>query len=150
MTATMTRTETPVLTVEASREVEQRADVNLVEFLASLTPAEQKGYWALNLLEYGYQDEADRPLAFLVAWLDESDDWQCARRGIVDTGFGPEPMEVRAPRVEGWRDHLARAVPWLDRSEPDPEDLKRLPGPHDVPLPGLDAAPLAQRPAVAR
>lgn len=138
--------------VSTTRTITDRADVDLVKYLTSLTPAQQVGYWELDLHMWGYADEADRPLAYLASHLDEEEDWDCQRlRDIGITGDSDiDDFDLRNPRDKSWRDTLATSVPWLNPAgPPSPEDLARTPGPHDVPLPGIEAATYATQDSAA-
>lgn len=133
--------------------------VDMVVHFAGVPEKERAAYWDLNLDMLGFEDEYERPIAWLVDALTEDgrgmgsamvrgaspdfndgdiDDWDVcvkARRYDVSTD------EQLATYTRPWHwsqadfDTLTAAVPWLKPDDPDePRDTSRMPGPNDRPL----------------
>lgn len=124
---------------EASFRTKRTYDcrVDLVKFLQTMTEQQREQYRRIDLSEFGYDDESERPLAYLCGFLDDRADagiWQSDEaRGIV-AAFADVETELDTPKDYS-DDDLFAAVPWLaPEVAMDPEALARIPGPHDVPL----------------
>lgn len=143
----------PVLAIEVSYGLAGCwRTFDLVKFFEGIEQVEHAAYWTLDLTEWGYFEEWERPLAYLL---------ECDRPDIT-FGIGGEAclrdntFDVEVDRVSvkarnkvdvpyGERDArkwtesdlalLADHVPWVSRTKPpSPEDLARIPGPLDSPL----------------
>lgn len=111
------------------------ADVDLVEFYKRMPDYQRKAYWSLNLHEYGFENEHERPLVYVMSHLDD----QVYVSEPTGSGISRSYVDV------DWYDSayleeedflvLIEEVPWLQPEYMIPEeDRARTPGPLDVPL----------------
>jgi hypothetical protein len=117
-------------------DVEIRVDtaVDLVRFFTELHESGRGDYWRLDIEQWGFDEEWERPVAYVMAWLDDDISVaEAAGKGVVRSWVDTDWRSVRW--VEKQFDQLVAAVPWLHRAEPlSDEELARIPGPNDVPL----------------
>ena len=139
----------PKLRFSGSLHIE--VEMNLVEHFSKLSTAFHSNYWDMNLADWGYDEEYERPLAWVMSWLDQ--DLENASIGEATPGGTNRNHEIDWNEVytsahnswsESHFDQLISLVPWLVPATRDEEDeerreyLSRLPGPNDVALPGPD------------
>lgn len=132
--------------VGVSGTIRVDVEVDLVAYFNAIPPSVRDAYWALDrrdLQHWGFDQDHERPLAFLLGDLD----------GDVGTlHFGATGVRDRSDVCVEWgdvgygwtEDHYHRLlafVPWLRPPDIDPEDeeayehaLARRPGPMDQPL----------------
>lgn len=134
--------------VQFEFEVKTSAVINLVEHFTNMSPFHRSQYFTLDLAETGFEQEFERPIAWLMDVLqDEAMGFGSAMVTGGSAGFSDGDIsdpDIRVHRDDrdrygSWAeadfDALVVAVPWLRPPEPpDDEDLKRMPGPNDVHL----------------
>lgn len=147
------------ITIRIEQQVVTTHTVDLVEFYTNLPQSLRDRYWQTDPVEWGFEDESDRPFAFITEMADlEVSSGLDARPGVRLQSPAYPDVRVEVARADGpfrWGsddldendfDTLTDAVPWL-RPTPDPadmsaseyEDYLRLPGDGDVPLFDLHA-----------
>ena len=137
----------PKLRFSGSLHIE--VEMNLVEHFSKLSTAFHSNYWDMNLADWGYDEEYERPLAWVMSWLDQ--DLENAGIGEATPGATNRSREIDWNEVHtlarnSWSkshfDQLISLVPWMVPAEAagelTREDLFRIPGPNDVALPGPD------------
>lgn len=139
----------PKLRFSGSLHIE--VEMDLYEHFSKLSTAFHSNYWEMNLADWGYEEEYERPLAWVTSWLDQ--DMENASIGEATPGGTNKSHEiewngVRTSDSYHWsEEHFERLiclVPWMvpqeEEGEPSREDLFRIPGPNDVALPGMTLA----------
>lgn len=123
-------------------------EADLVAYFNAVPVSRRGGYWAMSprdMRDWGFDLDWERPLVYLINHLD--DDAGMLRlsgpgiRDHSDSGIDWESVDW----TEADYNRLIAMVPWMRPLDLDPPDedaleqaLKRRPGPHDVPLPGLE------------
>jgi hypothetical protein len=136
----------PKLRFSGSLHIE--VEMNLVEHFSKLSIAFHSNYWDMNLADWGYDEEYERPLAWVMSWLDQ--DLENASIGEATPGGTNRSHEIDWNEVytsahnswtESHFDQLISLVPWLvpppDVGEISREDYFRIPNDTDVALPGM-------------
>lgn len=139
----------PKLRFPGSLHIE--VEMDLAEHFSKLSTTFHRDYWEMNLADWGYNEEYERPLAWVMSWLDQ--DMENADIGRAAPGGTNRPSEIEwdavhtsdyHPWTEKHFERLISLVPWMapkeEGEEPSREDLARIPGPNDVALPGLTLA----------
>lgn len=145
-------------TIRVTRTVRVHTTFDVVAFFAALTPVQRRRYENIDLYEYGFEDEYQRPAAYLMAHVvDNSEthvDDQHAQTRSDEADLDFRVLTSGTDRTaEPWEWHqsdfdaLAVEVPWLRdvydtaraaAGELSPDEARRValrPGPLDVPLP---------------
>ena len=135
----------PKLRFSGSLHIE--VEMNLAEHFSKLSTAFHSDYWEMNLADWGYDEEYERPLAWVMSWLDQ--DMENASIGEATPGGTNRAHEIEwdgahtvghNPWSESHFNQLISLVPWMvpaskdEEDEERREDLSRLPGPNDRPL----------------
>lgn len=133
--------------VDFDQEIQIRNQVNLVDFFKAIPETQRAGYWHFDVNEYGFDTEWERPIAFVMAWLDDRNSVGGAHGpGISRSWVDENTWDNFYCKWE--EDHfiqLCEAVPWLaPESILSPEDIARIPGPLDVPLLDTSLEPTTQ------
>jgi hypothetical protein len=140
----------PKLRFSGSLHIE--VEMDLAEHFSKLSTAFHSNYWEMNLADWGYDEEYERPLAWVMSWLDQ--DMENADIGRATPGGTNRPSEIEWDEariacrdIGSWRwteehfERLISLVRWLiPRAELSQEDLSHIPGPNDVALPGMTLA----------
>jgi len=127
-----------------SADLRIEVNVEMADHFRSMPTQQHANYWNLDIAEWGFEEEWERPLAWVMSWLDDT---------IENTPFDSVPGADFGGTTTDWNDartsdnfqfwtqehfdYLVGIVPWLepyDHQPPDREDLFRIPGPKDVPL----------------
>jgi hypothetical protein len=142
----------PKLSFSGSLHIE--VEMDLVEHFSKLSTAFHSNYWDMHLIEWGYDEEYERPLAWVMSWLDQ--DMENASIGEATPGGTNRSHEIEwnevrtrgMSRSNSWSeshfDQLISLVPWMQPTkaagELTREDLFRIPSDTDVALPGMTLA----------
>lgn len=137
------------LSLEVTATIRVRQTVDLVAVFAGLHAVDQQHYQSLDLAEVGFEEEWERPLAFL--WPEDDDvvPFNLSRSVNAPVWGDIQECEVRLRqrgetrhygREAAWSeadfDMLVAQVPWMAafHRPVSEDDLSHLPGPDDVPL----------------
>lgn len=123
--------------VRFDQEIRVDNVLNLPEFFAAIPETRRAGYWSFGLDEYGFSEEWERPIAFVMGWLDDCNSvGGTYGKGIVRSWVDENTWDNFHLRWEREHfDQLAALVGWLaPESEMTAEEIARIPGPLDVPL----------------
>ena len=144
-----------VMKVEFEAEIKISAIVDMVEHFSTMPEIMRPHYWDFDILETGFADEFERPVAWVAdALYDESSGFGSGNVRGGRPGFDDGDMDgfwdirvkresslpYRPPdRLSRWTEAdfavLVAAVPWLNPPEPpDTIDTSRMPGSMDRPL----------------
>jgi hypothetical protein len=119
----------PKLRFSGSLHIE--VEMNLYEHFTKLSTAFHTNYWEMDLIEWGFDQEYERPLAWIMSWLDQ--DLENADIGRATPGGTSYPREINwnqvcthtgnpADRRKGcWTEddfnRLISLVPWMVPAE---------------------------------
>jgi len=118
----------PKLRFSGSLHIE--VEMDLAEHFSKLSTAFHRDYWEMHLIEWGYDKEYERPLAWVMSWLDQ--DLENADIGRATPGGTSKPSEIDwgevrteagrpATRRKGWTEddfaQLISLVPWMVPAE---------------------------------
>jgi hypothetical protein len=136
----------PKLRFSGSLHIE--VEMDLYEHFTKLSTAFHRDYWEMELAGWGYEEEYERPLAWVMSWLDQ--DMENADIGRATPGGTRKSHEIEwkeahvryltsdyYPWTESHFEQLISFVPWMvppEGDRPSREDLFRIPGPNDEPL----------------
>lgn len=137
-------TDTPTVEVIFRAEAVIGITLDLVSFYREMNASERSVYLAWTDDDFWDGSDSLKPIAYLMWRIDQDAE---LNPGIWrgDAGYVRDHSEITnwdAPKLRStykrWTsadfETLMAAVPWMDRSQPDSEEVKRLPGPDDRPL----------------
>lgn len=127
-----------------SADLRIEVNVDMVGHFLKMPTQQHANYWKLDIAQWGFEEEWERPLAWVMSWLDDTID-NTPFDSVPGADFGGTTTDWNNVRTSDnyrfWTeehfDQLVHLVPWLkpyDTEPPDREDLFRIPGPKDVPL----------------
>lgn len=95
-------------------------EMDLAEHFSKLSTAFHSNYWEMDLAEWGYDQEYERPLAWVKSWLEqdlENASIGEATPGATNKGHEIDWNEVRTRARNSWSeshfDQLISLVPWM-------------------------------------